>query len=222
MLPAPIASLLLWSALWTLLFEGVTLAFRFGLRIQMRTRAGRFARLTFGMRVHHGFTGLLLLGVAPWLGSALAPHAAAIALGLVLSDALHHFAVLYPLTGDHEFHVVADARPPARVLDELATLSDAGVWAYGLFHGLLLECATVYCRFGLGWQSRRELAVVWDSLGGLRIHHGYIGLVGLLAALSVRDRRAKVALRVVGTALVSSDLAHHFLVLWPLTGDAGI
>jgi hypothetical protein len=65
------------------------------------------SRWTRGWRVHHGY-----VGVAFVLGALLLPMPAAVAtialvlgVGLAISDALHHFAVLWPVTGSHEFYV---------------------------------------------------------------------------------------------------------------------
>lgn len=56
---------------------------------------------------------------------------------------------------------------------------------------------------------------------GIRLHHGYFGILLLLMALLLRSRRALVTpwLMVVGFGLLFSDLLHHFLILWPTTGD---
>lgn len=85
---------------------------------------------------------------------------------------------------------------------------------------LAMELATVFCRFILGWQSTRDTAATIGRLtGGIRIHHGYFG-VGLLAAAPLYWSTLAIASWVVvgGAALVLSDLIHHFLVLWPITG----
>jgi len=56
---------------------------------------------------------------------------------------------------------------------------------------------------------------------GIRVHHGYIGILLLVFSIHCRRQQLPIAekLAVLGLALLLSDLIHHFLVLWPLTGD---
>ncbi len=71
--------------------------------------ASTIGTLTFGYRIHHGYIGLLLipLGIAldegryrvGWLCFV-------IGVALFLSDAIHHFLVLWPLTGSPQFDFV--------------------------------------------------------------------------------------------------------------------
>jgi hypothetical protein len=91
-------------------------------------------------------------------------------------------------------------------------------WIVGLT--LLFEGITYLLRFGMGMESTRDTGVLRVLTFGLRIHHGYVGLVLLAAAFLVPKgwRLRKWCWR-VGAALVASDLIHHFLVLWPITGD---
>ena len=52
------------------------------------------------------------------------------------------------------------------------------------------------------------------------MHHGYLGLgVGLAALLLPVPAPFRAWTFWIGIALVASDLIHHFLVLWPLTGS---
>ena len=86
-----------------------------------------------------------------------------------------------------------------------------------------VEALTCAVRFGAGLQGTRDTAFLAPWTLGLRIHHGYVGALllaaGFLARLPRRWRRAAFLL---GAALLLSDLAHHFLVLWPLTGSPGL
>ena len=89
----------------------------------------------------------------------------------------------------------------------------------------LIEGITCLLRFGLGLESTRDTASTVGRLTfGIRIHHGYVGLLIVVAAVIVMRRRpgwsawARLAIA-VGIALVASDLIHHFLVLWPVTGS---
>ena len=52
---------------------------------------------------HHGFVGLIVVGLAVYFRSSLGVN---IGWGLVLSDAIHHFIVLWLIVGDPEFHIV--------------------------------------------------------------------------------------------------------------------
>ena len=85
---------------------------------------------------------------------------------------------------------------------------------------VLFEAVTYVFRFGLGLQSTRDTGALKHWTFGLRIHHAYIGLLLLpLALLLPRGHFLRTWGVRVGLALVASDLAHHFLVLWPITGD---
>ncbi len=85
---------------------------------------------------------------------------------------------------------------------------------------LIIETITVVFRFGLGLQATHDTLVFSAITFGYRIHHGYIGAAIVLLALAwplrmiVRDWAI-----VIGLALLLSDVAHHFLVLWPVTGN---
>ena len=84
---------------------------------------------------------------------------------------------------------------------------------------LLFEAITCLFRFGFGMQSTRDTIAIARYSFGIRIHHGYIGVLLLLAAPFFPNRFLRSWLIRVGAALVLSDLAHHFLVLWPITGN---
>ena len=87
---------------------------------------------------------------------------------------------------------------------------------------VIIELVTLLVRFGLDVEATRDTATTIGQLTrGVRIHHGYIG-VALIVVYLLR-RRPKTPLftwiLVLGLALLFSDAIHHFLVLWPLTGD---
>ncbi len=96
-----------------------------------------------------------------------------------------------------------------------------------VFRIVLLTCVfeivTLVLRFGLGLQSTRDTAGTIGLLtGGVRIHHGYIGVLLLIPAIWFRRIRSGPAASwwvAVAMALILSDLVHHFLVLWPITGS---
>lgn len=57
---------------------------------------------------------------------------------------------------------------------------------------------------------------------GLRIHHLYMGAVAIPIGLWWHKHRSAKWGRwifIVGVAAFFSDLIHHFLVMWPITGD---
>ena len=204
---------------WMIGLAGLTLFARLRLGLQARDFAARFRRWTFGVRLHAAFFGAALLGLAPWVGGPLATmHVAALALGLVLSSGLHHLG-LRLATGDHELHLCAGGARPANLRHELASFSPSGALRYGLLWGLLFEALTVFSRFGLAFESQRDTAALGQLTFGIRIHHGYLGILALGLAWLLRGTpwRRNAAI-VLGTALLVSDLVHHFAVLWPLTG----
>jgi len=96
-----------------------------------------------------------------------------------------------------------------------------GVFAYGLILGVVCEVLTLTARFGMGFESTRDTQWIGDYSFGLRIHHGYVGVLLIIAAaLLLRGRpRLKATFLTLGIGLFFSDLVHHFLILWPLTGS---
>lgn len=87
---------------------------------------------------------------------------------------------------------------------------------------LLFECLTIALRFGLQLESTRDTAstIGWLTFG-IRIHHGYCGLLLVLVAWGISREAPRLSRwgYVLGWALFLSDMIHHFLVLWPLTGS---
>ena len=86
---------------------------------------------------------------------------------------------------------------------------------------VLIEAVTVLLRFGLHLEATRDTASTLGRLtGGIRIHHGYVGVLAVLIAAAVLRRWPAAGrwILVIGVALVCSDLMHHFLVLWPIVG----
>ena len=116
-----ITYILPWAIGLTLVFELVTVVFRFGFKVQAtRDTAKYVARWTRGLRIHHGYWGvpLLILGLAA-MALPLGPVQAAawlmiVGLALIKSDLVHHFLVLWPITGSHEFDLVYPDREQYR------------------------------------------------------------------------------------------------------------
>ena len=99
----------------TLLFEVVTVVFRYGLGLESsRDTASRVAPWTFGLRIHHSYIGLLIvvLGLLvvpdrlPPAWRAAARWLVPIGLALIASDLIHHFLVLWPIEGSPHFDLV--------------------------------------------------------------------------------------------------------------------
>jgi hypothetical protein len=91
----------------TIAFELLACLFHFGLGMET-TRDTRWLRtLTFGLRSHHGYIGLLLLALAFFCRRrSWRRWCAIIGLALVLSDLVHHFLVLLPFTGHSDFDLM--------------------------------------------------------------------------------------------------------------------
>lgn len=84
-----------------------------------------------------------------------------------------------------------------------------------------LELVTLILRFGFHLESTRDTEVIGLFTFGLRVHHGYCGLALLIVAYGLSPSHARLSRLgyVWGWSLLLSDLIHHFLVLWPVTGS---
>jgi hypothetical protein len=92
--------------------EAITAALRFGLRLEStRDTASTVGMLTLGLRVHHGYIGLLLLPLGWCFPVGLRHLVWIIAIGLIFSDLAHHFLVLWPITGSPQFDLVYPQHP---------------------------------------------------------------------------------------------------------------
>lgn len=103
-----------------------------------------------------------------------------------------------------------------------AVVSDRSAILWAIAVTVAVELICVVFRFGLGKDSTTSTASTIGVLTmGIRIHHGYIGAlmvpVGIAADAGPNSWGRWVL--VVGAALFASDLIHHFLVLWPITGS---
>ena len=105
-----------------------------------------------------------------------------------------------------------------RAITFCAACSGWQLLALGLFLAVLFEAITVGLRFGIGMQSTRDTAMIGSMTLGLRIHHGYIGLL-LIPLAWCFPLGLRHALWMIAIGLIFSDLFHHFLVLWPITGS---
>ncbi|WP_145420261.1 hypothetical protein [Planctomycetes bacterium K23_9] len=100
--------------------------------------------------------------------------------------------------------------------------TDRQLFWWTVFLTIAIELLTCGLRFGAGLTSTRDTASTIGVITcGLRIHHSYIGLAIATAGFYFFHRRpvwGRYAM-IVGLALLLSDLIHHFLVMYPLTGS---
>src|ERR1051326_957695 len=101
----------------------------------------------------------------------------------------------------------------------LDTLTTQATLLWGLLLAVGFEIVTCLFRFGLHLQSTRDTRALAGWTFGFRIHHAYPGVLLLLLGLLVQKGSWRTLLLLLGLGLVMSDLAHHFAVLWPITGD---
>jgi hypothetical protein len=108
-----------------------------------------------------------------------------------------------------------------QLIDRCASLSYSKVVFWGLLLAIVLELFTAWLRFGFGLASSQATAMLGKCTCGLRIHHGYLGLPILLAVWCLPASQSgwrKLGV-LIAIGLIVSDLVHHFLVLWPITGS---
>lgn len=105
-----------WCVGLTVVIELVCVVMRFGFgQTSSEATASTIGVLTFGYRVHHGYIGLLMMPLGVWLFSgrwSLGWLCFVVGAALFVSDAIHHFLVLWPITGSPQFDFLY---PPARV-----------------------------------------------------------------------------------------------------------
>ncbi len=99
---------ILWGLVFGIVLELITVLLRFNLGLQITRDTHAIAYFTFGLRIHHGYIGALLIGVmlccqqnVRWRNFFLI-----CGIALVSSDFFHHFLVLWPITGSPEFDFV--------------------------------------------------------------------------------------------------------------------
>lgn len=92
-------------ALLTVVIELITVFFRFGLELKAREATRAAAGITFGLRIHHGYIGLLIMIAAAFLNEKYKKYAFIAGAALFLSDLIHHFIVLKLITGSPEFDI---------------------------------------------------------------------------------------------------------------------
>lgn len=101
----------------------------------------------------------------------------------------------------------------------LAKLPPGQVLTWIVVGTVIGEVGTVVVQFLLRWEFRFVARLVGAITRGVRVHHGYLGAAALLAAWLVPLPPAWRHLALIaGGTLVLTDLLHHTLVLWLLTG----
>ena len=75
---------------------------------------------------------------------------------------------------------------------------------------LIFEAITVLIRFGLKLSSKDI-----PLRNRIRIHHGYVGIVVMIVGILIQAP----LLAILGGAMLISDLLHHFIVLYFVTGS---
>jgi hypothetical protein len=111
------SSLVLYSLALAVVMELTTVVLRFGAGLLSSRCNAWMGRFTFGVRVHHGYFGILLGMLAVWPLSGLGGLRnllLIIAAALIISDVIHHFLVLRLLVGTHEFDLFY---PPRQVAE---------------------------------------------------------------------------------------------------------
>lgn len=103
--------------------------------------------------------------------------------------------------------------------DRLCGLCEEKPWVTTAVLTVLIEAVTALFRFGLGMESTRDTAWLSDLTFGFRVHHGYLGAAMVISSMLAGKSALRAFLLVTGAAIAMSDLAHHFLVLWPITGS---
>ena len=107
-----------------------------------------------------------------------------------------------------------------RLLNTAAALSKPARWGWTLAATAAIELPTIFLRFVLGLESTKNTGFIGRLTFGIRIHHGYVGaLILLIAMLANLPPAYRNLLLIIGGGLFLSDMIHHFLVLWPITGS---
>ncbi len=101
----------------------------------------------------------------------------------------------------------------------LGLLSFWSAMAWGTALAVAFELVTCIFRFGLDLQSSQDTLYFASFTFGYRIHHGYLGLLALLLLCVIPGRSWRRLFLMIGLCLAVSDLVHHLLVLWPITGS---
>jgi hypothetical protein len=98
---------ILWAVAATVAVELVCVVLRFGMgKDSTPSTASTIGVLTMGIRIHHGYIGALMIpvGIAIDAGpKSLGRWMLVLGVALFASDFIHHFLVLWPITGSPDF-----------------------------------------------------------------------------------------------------------------------
>ena len=86
--------------------EVITIIGRFGFNISTKSlwvKVMKHYNRRHWVHVHHVFIGLLVVAIALIVKNNLVLN---LGLGVIMSDAIHHFIILWPLIGSPEFHII--------------------------------------------------------------------------------------------------------------------
>ncbi len=93
---------------------------------------------------------------------------------------------------------------------------------YSIFLTVIIEIICLVLRYGFGLESSKDTASTIGMITfGIRVHHGYVGLILLVLAWVYRKKRTVLfdLILICGLGLFLSDIIHHFFVLWPIEGS---
>ncbi len=103
--------------------------------------------------------------------------------------------------------------------EKVGALSRRRALLWGLVLASVIEALTAFFRFGLDLQATRDTAWMAPYTFGIRDHHLYYGALLIVVSLFLKKGFWRNACLIIGIGCFVSDLAHHFLVLWPITGS---
>lgn len=89
-----------------ILIELLTIFGRFFFKLNSKDTYIRIIKkynIKFMIHIHHLFIGLIIFVFSYYFKSSIFLN---LGLGIALSDIIHHFLVLWPITGNPEFHIV--------------------------------------------------------------------------------------------------------------------
>jgi hypothetical protein len=102
---------LLWGLAAAVLFEAITLILRFGFSLESTRETAMIGTMTLGLRIHHAYIGILLMPLGWCFPRGIRNALWIVGIGLILSDAAHHFLVLWPIVGSPQFDLVYPNHP---------------------------------------------------------------------------------------------------------------
>lgn len=98
--------LLLWMFILTTAISAVSILLRFGFNLKAEEITSSVSYFTYGLRLHHGYFGAIILIVSHFLLRTTNIRHLLIIVGgaLLLSDLVYHFLIVWPITGSPEFY----------------------------------------------------------------------------------------------------------------------